>query len=232
VVFTPLLKEQPASGKPEGTYLGQIASTFRPEFFKSNRDIFLVLLTLTLFNLATQIFFPYLLIYLEHYIRLPALEYSILVAVAILVGGILMAYPAGVLVDRWGRRPVALLAVGCEAAGLLLFSLSRSFLALTLSGILWLAPIAAFTIATMAWTKDLYPEDKRGQFTGYYILFGVLFAMIPGPLIGGWLGSQFGLPTVLDGKPGFIPTPIIFQVAAAATLLAALPLLATKRKNN
>jgi len=55
----------------------------------------------------------------------------------------------------------------------------------------------------------------------------VLFAMIPGPLIGGWLGSQFGIPTVLDGKAGFIPTPLIFQVAAA-TLLAAVPLLATR----
>lgn len=232
LIFTPMLKEEPATEKPKGTYLEQITSTFRLDFLKANRDIFLVLSTITLFNLATQIFFPYLLIYLEHNIQLPALEYSILVGVAILVGGILLAYPIGLLVDRWGRWQVALLAVCLEALGLLLFSLSRSFLTLTLSGILWLAPLAAFTIATMTWTKDLYPEDRRGQFTGFFILFGVLFAMIPGPLIGGWLGSQFGIPTILDGKPGFIPTPIIFQVAAAATLLAILPLLATRKRKN
>jgi hypothetical protein len=29
---------------------------------------------------------------------------------------------------------------------------------------------------------------------------------------------------VLDGQPGFVPTPILFQAAAVATLLAALPL--------
>jgi len=33
---------------------------------------------------------------------------------------------------------------------------------------------------------------------------------------------------VLDGKPGFIPTPLLFQVAAAGTVLALVPLLATK----
>jgi len=228
LIFAPQLHEEPALDRPQGSYLSQITSTFRLEFLKSNRDIFLVLSAITLFNLGTQIFFPYLLIYLQHYVQLPALEYSLLVGVAILVGGILMAYPAGLLVDRWGRRPVAFLAVGIEALGLLLFSLSHSFIALTVTGILWLGPIAAFTITTMAWTKDLYPEDKRGQFAGYFILFGVLFAMIPGPLIGGWLGSQFGIPAVLDGKAGYIPTPLIFQVAAAATLLAALPLLATR----
>ena len=230
LAFGPLLAEPPVTERPAVSYRQQLLSTLQPGFLKAHRDIFLVLLALALFNLAQQVFFPYLLIYLQHFIRLPALEYSILVAVAILAGGILMAYPLGWLVDRWGRKPVALLAVFCEALGLLLFSFSRSFLALTLSGILWLTPIAAFTITLMAWTKDLYPEDRRGQFAGYYILFGVLFAMIPGPLIGGWLGSQFGIPAVLDGKPGFIPTPLIFQVSALLTLLAALPLGFTRYK--
>jgi MFS family permease len=58
------------------------------------------------------------------------------------------------------------------------------------------------------------------------ILFTVAFTMVPGPLLGGWLATHFGIPTVLDGQSGYIPTPIIFQVAGCATLLAALPLLA------
>jgi len=59
----------------------------------------------------------------------------------------------------------------------------------------------------------------------------VAFTMVPGPLLGGWLSTQFGIPTVIDGRAGFIPTPIIFQVAAAATVLAIVPLLATGRRS-
>jgi MFS family permease len=58
----------------------------------------------------------------------------------------------------------------------------------------------------------------------------VAFTMIPGPLIGGWLGSRFGMPIVLDGQAGYVPTPLIFQVSAAITLLAVIPLLLIKRK--
>jgi len=67
------------------------------------------------------------MIYLQHYVRLPVVQSSMLIAVAILVGGIAAGYPLGLLADRWGRRPLALTAIGLEAAGLLLFSLSKSF---------------------------------------------------------------------------------------------------------
>jgi len=188
------------------------------------------MIAVSLFGLGQNIFFPYLLVYLEHYIQLDALQYSLLVGVAILVGGIGAAYPIGILVDKWGRYPVALLAVILEAIGLVAFSLSGNFVFLLITGILWLAPNAAWTIAALTWSKDLFPDESRGLFAGYYVLFMVAFTMIPGPLIGGWLGSRFGLPVVLDGQAGFVPTPLIFQVAAAFTLLAVIPLLLIKRK--
>jgi len=48
--------------------------------------------------------------------------------------------------------------------------------------------------------------------------------------LGGWLASTYGIPTVIDGQAGFIPTPLIFQVAGVATLVAALPLLLIPEK--
>jgi len=108
---------------------------------------------------------------------------------------------------------------------LIAFSLARSTFALILTGILWLAPISAWTIATGSWSKDLFPEDKRGQFGGYVILFSVAPTMVHGPLLGSWLITHFGISAVIDGKAGFIPTSIIFQAAGLATLLAIIPLL-------
>jgi hypothetical protein len=55
-----------------------------------------------------------------------------------------------------------------------------------------------------------------------------MLPMILGPLTGGWLGTHYGIPTVINGQAGFIPTPILFQVAGVVTLLAALPLIWAK----
>ncbi len=222
-----LIHEPPITERPQGSFWGQIADTFHWQNLTGNRDFFLVLLAIALWGVAEQIFFPYLIIYLNHYLKLPTLQASLLIFIAILIGGIVLAYPLGLLVDRLGRRRVAFLAIGAEAVGLFLFSLARSYALLAVTGVLWLAPLTAWTIATGAWSKDLFPEEKRGQFAGYVIFFSVALTMVPGPLIGSWLSTRYGIPTVLDGRPGFIPTPLIFQAAAFATLAAALPLLFT-----
>lgn len=219
-----LIRETPDESKPATSYWAQIADTFRAGNLSANRDLFLLLSGLMLYGIAEQIFFPYLIIYLNHYLKLETLQASLLIFLCILVGGIALAYPFGLLVDRFGRKKVAYGAILLKMVGLVLFSLMKDFFLLTVTGILWLAAMSAWMISTGAWTKDLYPEDKRGQFSGYFILFTVAFTMVPGPLIGSWLGTTFGIPTVIDGQAGFIPTPILFQVAGLATLVAAIPL--------
>ncbi len=224
------LREDPIIEKPQSSYWSQIADSLRWKNLVANRNFFLVLMGISLWAIAQNVFFPYLIIYLQHYIQLDTMSSTITIAVSILVGGIALAYPLGLLIDHWGRKPVALIAVVAEMIGLILFSISKSLLPLLLTGILWLVPLTAWTIATGTWSKDLFPEDKRGQFAGYYLFFWVMLPMILGPLTGGWLGTHYGIPTVINGQAGFIPTPLIFQVAGIGTLLAAIPLLFTKGK--
>ena len=226
------IHEEPLTEKPMGSYWGQIADSLRWKNLVANRSFFLVLMGISLWAVAQNVFFPYLMIYLQHYIQLDTISSTITIAVSILVGGIALAYPLGLLIDRWGRKPVALIAVGAEMVGLLLFSLSTTLVPLVITGILWLMPMTAWTIATSTWSKDLFPPDKRGQFAGYYLFFWVMLPMIIGPLTGGWLGTHFGIPTVINGQAGFIPTPILFQVAGVATLLAAIPLWFVKDKKS
>ena len=225
-----LVREQPDLTPPARSYWGQIADTFRLHNLNANRYLFLLLFTLTIYGIAEQIFFPYLIIYLNHYLKLETLQASLVIFVCILIGGIALAYPFGLLADRIGRKRLAVGAILLKMVGLILFSLMKDLFPLVLTGILWLAGMSAWMISTGAWTKDLYPEDKRGQFAGYFILFTVAFTMVPGPLIGGWLASAFGIPTIIDGQAGYIPTPLIFQVAGFATLLALLPLSFMKEK--
>jgi MFS family permease len=219
-----LIQEEKPAGPPTGTFWGQIADTFQWKKLSEQRDLLLVLLGITLWGIAQQIWFPYLMIYLTYYLKLSTGEASILVFIAILVGGILLAYPLGLLVDKWGRKQVAILAVFAEMVGLLAFSFAHDITYLVIGGILFLMPISAWTIAVGAWSKDLFPEEKRGQFAGYVILFSVAFTMIPGPLLGSWLSTTYGMRAIIDGQQAYIPTPLIFQAGAIATLAAAIPL--------
>lgn len=222
---------QPVEQPREG-FLRSILNTFTWKTLKQQQDFLLVLIGIALWGIAQQIFFPYLLIYVNHYLHIETIQASLIIFLAILIGGIGSAYPLGLLTDRWGRRKMAIIAIFAEMIGLLAFSLSRSFIVLVLTGILWLAPISAWTIAVSAWSKDLFPEDKRGQFGGYVIFFQVALTMVPGPLLGSWLTTTYGIHTVLDGKEAFVPTPIIFQVAAIATLLTLIPILKTRNPHH
>ena len=232
LICTPMLREEPITEKPEGRYWQKIADTFQFSSLRKNTDFFKLMISLTLFMLGINVFFSYLMIYLEHSVKLSLGQSSLVVGLCILVGGIGAAYPIGLLVDRWGRKPVAIISVILEALGLVAFSLSKTVPLLIISGILWLAPFAAWTISTSTWARDLFPEEKRGQFAGYYVLFNVALTMIPGSLLGGWLASTYGTAIVMDGKAGFIPPPLLFQVAGVLVLLAIIPLLTIRKKKN
>jgi predicted MFS family arabinose efflux permease len=228
-----MLLKEPIHEKPVQStgFLKNVLETFRWSSLKKQGDLVYLLLAVMLWGIAQQIFFPYLLIYITHFLKIETLQASLIIFLAILLGGIATAYPLGLLVDKWGRKRVALLAILAEMLGLFAFSLARSVPALVITGILWLAPISAWTIATSAWEKDLFPENKRGQFGGYVILFSVALTMVPGPLIGSWLTTSFGIHTILDGKEAYIPTSLIFQAGAFATLLAAIPIFRTQKKS-
>lgn len=225
-----IIQEIPDTSKPEGSFLAQVAEAFQLKTLKENGNLFLLLVAMAIYGIAENIFFPYLIIYLNHYLKLPTIDASLLIFIAILIGGIGLAYPFGMLTDHWGRKKVAFLALVIKMAGLVLFSLSAAFLPLTVTGIMFLAGMSAWMISTGAWSKDLFPENMRGQFAGFVILFTVAFAMVPGPLIGSWLSTNFGTPIMINGQAGFIPSPVVFQVAGFATLLAAIPLFWVKEK--
>jgi MFS family permease len=228
---TPHIKEPPSTEKPTRSYWREIADTFSWKSLVKNQSLFLVLISITMFMIAFNVFFPFLLIYLEHELQFSIMVSSLMVAVTILVAGVIIAYPVGLLVDKIGRRPIAIASVLALSAGLIAFSFFRSIVPVVLSCIIWLAGYTSWEIATQAWAQDLYPEDKRGQFSGIYILFNVALTMVPGPLIGGWLADKYGTPAIINGMPGIIPPALLFQVAAALVLLTFIPLLLAKPKD-
>ena len=212
------------------TIIDHLKSTFKKENLSKNKDIFLVLTGATIWGIGFNVFFPYVLIYLQNYplVSLDVLAASLVVFIAFLVA-MIAAYPMGILIDKIGRKKISLISIIFEAVSLFIFAYMTNIFLLFIMGIIWVFFMTIWMISSNTWIKDLYPEKKYGQFSGYFILFTVLFTMVPGPLIGGWLSQEFGIPFVDEnGIPGYIPTPVLFVAAAIIILFTVVPIIFAK----
>ncbi|MEJ2293801.1 MAG: MFS transporter, partial [Candidatus Lokiarchaeota archaeon] len=114
---------------------------------------------------------------------------------------------------------------------LFLFGLSNNEITLVITGTMWLVFYTALSVSTFAWVKDLYPSESRGQFSGYWNLFSGTIPMVIGPLIGGWIATEFGIyGEISPSQWGYIPPPLIYFVAAIFALITFIPLIFAKEK--
>ncbi|MFX1255927.1 MAG: MFS transporter [Promethearchaeota archaeon] len=222
-----ILAPEPVLSKKEEPYWELIRSTFRIDDLKKNKDCFLVLLSAMFWGIGFNVMFPFLLIYVEHHLGYALTEASIIIAIALFFA-LIATIPVGLITDKIGRKKLAIIAIIIEAISLFCFALVQDFIVLVVVAIGLLFAMMLFDVSARTWTKDLFPEDKRGQFSGYFILFTVLGGMVIGPLIGGYFAETFGTPIVIDNIPGFVPTPLIFIIAGLMILLAIIPLIKAK----
>lgn len=78
--------------------------------------------------------------------------------------------------------------------------------------------------ALTAWIKNLYPEDRRGQFEGVKQLFFVCVPMILGPAVATPVINRFGIEITVNGVAGMVPDSSLFLISGLVTLLALAPL--------
>ena len=219
----------PLDETPHRSFWAEFSELFSLETLRQNRKLFILLLFIMLSSIGMQVSFPYLIIYLNNYIGVSKTDFSI-IGGAVMVGSAVFAIPFGILADRFSKQLMMAVAIVLSSLGGILLSLVRSLPLLALTGLLWQAFSVASGIASVAWLKDLLPEQNRGKFLGIRMIFWIAIPMVVGPWIGSMLIQHFGISTVLNGQPGFIPVPIIFQVGSLISLLALIPLAFIRRE--
>jgi MFS family permease len=219
------------SDVPRRPYLKEIADLFRLDTLSENRELFILLLFIMISSIGMEVAFPYLIVYLENFIGITKSEFSI-IGGAVMLGSAILAIPFGILADRWSKRNMIAIAIILSSIGGILLSLVRTIPLLALTGLLWQAFALAATIASVAWLKDLLPEESRGRFLGIRMVFWIAIPMVIGPWIGSTLIQNYGIPTTLNGEAGYIPVPIIFQVGSTIALLSLIPLYFIKEKKH
>ena len=213
----------PEADEQRPSFWAEFAELFRTDVLKNNRELFILLLFIMISSIGMQVSLPYLIVYLENFVGVTKTEFSI-IGGAVMLGSAVFAIPFGILADRWNKRLMIAVATIVSSLGGILLSLVRTLPLLALTGLFWQAFSVAASIASVAWLKDLLPEQNRGKFLGIRMIFWIAIPMVLGPWIGSTLIQNFGIPTSFNGETGFIPVPIIFQVGSGIALLSLIPL--------
>ena len=224
-----LIEDPPSLTPRDITVWNHIKSTFNRKTIVENKDCFKVILSIGIWAIGWSIFFPFIIIYLQHYLDFELTTASLVVLIAMLVA-IILTLPWGKVVDKYGRKKIAIASLGLESIFLILFAFSTDFITIVITGIFWVFFMMSWHIASQAWANDLFPEDKAGQFSGYFLFANVLMGMVIGSPIGGLIGQLWGRPVIVDGIPGMAPPPLMFFVAAIIVVLAIIPLIKTQEK--
>jgi len=220
-----LVKEPPLVKKNE-PYFANILYGFRPSVVRENRLLYTALAAFGVFSIAVQIYMPYLIIYMQNYLKIEA--YAIILGVVLLFASLVSVLSGGLL-DKLGRLNCVLPALGLMFAGLLLMYIARTFAFVIVAGCVMMSGFMLVTAILSATVRDHTPQGKVGMFQGIRMIFVVLLPMVIGPFIGSAVIKGSAETYVDLGVVKNVPTPGIFLAAAIALLVSVIPVIILKR---
>ncbi len=220
------LKDPEIKGeKTNSNYWSDLFYGFRPSVVKENSMLYLALLGICIYNIAIQVFFPYLFVYLGSVI-IPGAVFdtkTIIVAVfavAGLLAGIIL------LLKGSGKNKVNayIITIVLFVAGLAILS-TTTYLPVVLIGIApTLIGYVVLQIQLNASVRDYIPEDKVGLFQGIRMIFFVLIPMVVGPWLGDIACRTSNFTIIEYGEEKLVPSTSMFFFAAVVALLIYVPL--------
>lgn len=228
------LKDPPATKKARGSYWENLLFGFRPSVIKTNYKLYLTLLAVAVYSIAVQVFFPYLIIYLEHspdrfldpetFRLTPGL---IALALAFAAAFVACILATGKLIDKYGKDRFVIPLLFSLVLGLALLWKAHTLPVLLVGAVPTLIGYALLGVLFSAAIRDFTPEHKAGLFQGVRIIFVVLLPMVIGPVIGKEAILSTGATFVNEyGVTQTVPTSEMFFYAGIVTAAAILPVLA------
>ena len=234
----PSVLQERARIKTEGHsygYFSTVIYSFRPSVMKANPLLYFVIGVFAIFNIAIQIYMPYLILYYEKGLGMD--NYVLIMAPAIIVAAVVTAL-YGKMFDKHGFAKSVVPAVLVLIIGFAVLIAFRSTVPAFIGSLFMMCGYLMGMSVFGAMIRSLIPENKAGQFQGIRIIGMVLIPGIIGPAIGAAVLKNADTIINNDGTTSFIPNQKIFVAAliVAAILLGLLFLLfrygkSSKRRN-
>lgn len=222
-----LVKEPDIERKKE-SYFSNIVYGFRPSVIRANDRLYWSLAALCIFSIAVQVFFPYLIIYMQSYLMIES--YAIVLGV-VLIFASAASVALGKTTDKLGRLNCTLPAALFMLAGLVLMFFARSAVFVAVAGSIMMSGYMLVTSTLSATVRDYTPKDKIGMFQGIRMIFAVLIPMVAGPFIGAAVISGSAGTYSDMGVVKSVPTPGIFLASAAVLVLVTIPVTVLRKRS-
>ena len=221
-----LVKDEATLKPRRDSYFRNLLYGLRPSVVKENPQLYLSFAAFCLFSIAVQVFFPYLIIYIQNYLGIS--DYAIVLGVVLILASAVSVL-SGRFIDRVGKIRFTYPAAAIMLLGLAAMYFVRSQLGVMVAGTVMMSGYMMMSAALGANIRDWTPADKVGHFQGIRMIFAVMLPMVIGPAIGAAV-IRGGQSTYVElGQVKTVPTPAIYLAAAAVLLLVAIPLAALRK---
>ncbi len=228
-----LIKDPPRTLEREtsSNYWSDLYYGFRPSVIKENARLYLALLSFCFAIISFQVFYPYLLTYVQ-YVVIPDnggvnnLLKAPVIITALIVAVVLLACIVFMLKFSTKKKGICLIAsVIVMTLGFLLLSTSTSIYVILLSILPVVLGNAIINILFGAAVKDFIPEGKAGLFQGIRMIFVVLLPMVIGPFIGD-MACRSAAQTIINEANAevIVPAKNMFLWAGVVCIFALIPL--------
>lgn len=224
-----LVRDEPTPVRREGRLFASLLRGLRPAAVRANPRLYLALSAWCVWGISTQVFLPYLIIYVQRYLDIDG--YAIVLG-TVLAGASAVSVGAGRLIDRVGRIRFLIPAVGVYAAGLLAMVFAVGMIPVIAAGLVMMSGFMLVLAPISALVRDYSPPEAAGNVQGLRMLFAIMLPMVVGPYLGAAVITGAGETYTELGVVKQVPTPGIFLAALAVLALILVPVLALRRRTN
>lgn len=225
-----LIREPKLQTGENQNYFANIFYGFRPSVVRENKQLYLTLGLLALFNISIQVFMPYLILYYTECLGMD--NYVLIFAPAIALAAVFTGL-YGKVYDTKGFKTAILPVLGLLMAGYMGLYFFRTTAPVFLASLVMMCGFLGTGAIIGAKVRTHTPENKSGMFQGLRIFGQVLIPGVIGPAIGAKILENAATIVGDDGTTSFIPNENIFLgafIAILAVWIVLIPLF--RRKEN
>ena len=208
-----LISEPKLDTRGNENYFKNLFYGFRPAVVKENPGFYLALIAYAVFNIAIQIFMPYLILY--YTVSLGMDNYVLIFAPAIILAAAFTFF-YGKQYDKRGFRTAIVAPIAMLMAGFVVLYFFKSTVPVFLGTLIMLCGYLAGMAMFGAIIRDKTPIGKAGMFQGLRIVGQVLVPGVIGPAIGAAVLKNAETVLNNDGTTSFVPNENIFLAAFIA----------------
>lgn len=204
LISTILIPKEKDTNIQKFEYKNLILEGFKPKTIKENKSLYMILLIYFIYGVAIQVYFPYLMVYIEKSCNIAntgssfLTPFAIVMAVALLVGSVLSVV-IGIIADKVGKAKMIIPVIVILIIGLFMMFFipyigndTLRIVYAAVSGLIMILGYVSVPTVLNSLVRSNIPKGKEGTFMGIRMIFVVALPMCIGPFIGDALNKSYG----------------------------------------